>query len=99
MALPRYGRIRRLVAIAARCEGVSPAALLSQSREHSLARVRFAVYDAARGLGYSYAQIARQLNRRDHTTVMYGIQRAKELRAGNPDFAELCGILEAEARA
>lgn len=99
MNAPSYGRIRRLVGVAARYRGISPQQLVQPNPKRSHAHTRFAVAAVAHDLGYSLGQIARQIGLRDHTSVWYGVRRAKDLREADPDFAELCGILEAELRA
>lgn len=49
---------------------------------------RWAVMVALRNLGLSYPQIGRMVDR-DHTTVMYGIHRARRLRSHDAEFIEL----------
>lgn len=58
--------------------GVPISQIMSASREQVTCRARFACYCALRDRGLSLPQIARFFNR-DHTTVLYGIKRAKEL--------------------
>lgn len=75
------------VIVRATCDahGLSLAALIGRSRSASLVRARHvAMYVARETLGASYPEIGRAF-RRDHTSVMHGVERASaELIAGNP---------------
>jgi chromosomal replication initiation ATPase DnaA len=93
MSAPRYGRLPRMIAAAARAEGLSSAAVLRDNRARPLVQVRRAVAHVARDAGYSLCMIGRALNR-DHTTVLHHVRWAAE-HAADPDFAELCAIVRA----
>jgi chromosomal replication initiation ATPase DnaA len=95
-----FGRalIHALASAASRHTGVSLEEILSRTyRNSDAAMVRFAVMLVAKERGKTQAQIGRVLNGRDHTTVMYGLSRARSLEKEDADFAELLRLLREEA--
>lgn len=75
--------IRRVVVAVCATWDVTPSDLLSHTRTQSLALPRFAVMRMLfRRVGWSLSKIGREM-RRDHTSVMHGIDRAKELSRHN----------------
>lgn len=60
--------------------------LMGAGRTRDIARIRFAIYLAARRWGWSTPQIGRVLNR-DHTTVLDGSLRAEAIAAEDPAYA------------
>lgn len=74
--------------------------LVGPSRLAPIARVRFAIYWAARSAsGQSLSQIGRAVGMRDHTTVIGGLRRAEQLRREDPAFKTLTDMLVAKALA
>ena len=92
---PGLSVMNQLVEKASRVTQFRPAAIRGPSRERSVAHVRFALMALAREKGLSTPAIARGLGRKDHTTVLSGLQRAAVLR-NDPDFSALVQALEAE---
>lgn len=82
---------------AARLSGVDAADLRGRSREKPVASTRAAIFRAARASGKSLSEIGRYFCR-DHTTVMYGVRRSKQLETSDPDHAELVVELLAFSR-
>lgn len=76
--------------------GVEEERLRGSLRLRPFVRARQAFMLLARREAYSFPQIGRFLNRRDHTTVMHGCGRARKLMAEEPAFAAKIG--EAKAR-
>lgn len=58
--------------------GSTPEEIVRPDRRAMVCRARFAVFAACNDAGFSSAEIGRYFNR-DHTTVLHGIQRHKEL--------------------
>lgn len=65
---------------------VHPRDLVSHYRFNFLMLPRFALYKALRLRGWSYPQIGRLLDR-DHSTIIYGIQRADYYMERDPGYA------------
>ena len=59
---------------------------MSHYRFDFLMRPRFAVYKSLRMRGWSYPQIGRMLNR-DHSTIIYGTQRAEYFMERDAEYA------------
>lgn len=76
--------------------GVRRHRIASKARKRREAWARFAIAWAARQLtNKSYAQIAREM-RRDHSTIIYGIARAEQLRRDDPLFRKRTDALLAK---
>lgn len=88
---------REIISRTAMALGVPESVLLSPDRGHDLARGRFAIMLMLRDMGWSYPRIAAATQRRDHTTVIHGIRRARQMRCSDPDFIELLEILQASS--
>lgn len=78
--------------------------IMSDRRGEHLSTARYAAYWLAKKLtALSVATIGRVIGQRDHTTILYGLQRAEELRAADPQFRlvtdALLGALTAIERA
>lgn len=73
---------------------ITPAELRGRGRSRAVAEVRFAVMAAARHRGMSLPQIGRGLGDRDHTTIINGLRRARELDVV-PEFRALLKSLDA----
>lgn len=80
-------RIERAVQEAARVFEVPHRELLSKIRVPSITRARLAlyaaIYDACQT---SYPEMAWRL-KRDHTTLVYGVKRAREMASDDPEYA------------
>ncbi len=77
--IPRQEAFRLIAAVGSEWE-VSQHALVSPSRTHRTSRPRFACYWLlAERLRFSLPRIGRLMGNRDHTTVLSGIRRAKDL--------------------
>jgi len=76
--------------------GVKVSEIRGASRSYHLCRPRWAVMAAMHRAGWSTPQIGHMLGGRDHTTVLHGIKRARELERTDARFAAL---LDAVARA
>ena len=72
----------------ARAWGITMFSLLSAERPQRLARPRFAAALLLRGRDLSLTVIGRVL-RRDHTSILHEIKRARELLANDPEWAAL----------
>jgi chromosomal replication initiation ATPase DnaA len=74
--------------------GVSYGELVGDLRFHHIAHPRQALMLAlSEQRGWSSKRIARELRRKDHTTVLHGIKRARERRARDLEFAALCSAV------
>jgi chromosomal replication initiation ATPase DnaA len=80
-------RLARAADITAKVFEVPHRELLSYLRIPAVTRARqamyAAIYDACET---SYPEMARRLNR-DHTTLVYGVKRAREMAADDSDYA------------
>ena len=76
--------------------GATIADIAGRERRHSDAR-HIACYVARKMTRYSLAQIARFFQQRDHTAVMYAIQKVRLRSRAEPDFAALVDAIEREA--
>lgn len=65
---------------------VHPRDLISSYRFNFIVRARFAMYLALRQRGWSYCKIGR-LMKRNHSSVIHGVQRAEYMVEKDPDFA------------
>jgi hypothetical protein len=59
---------------------------LNDNRLKYIARARFAICALAYEQGFSYAQIGRTLNGRDHTSIMHAVTRSKSLEENDVGF-------------
>jgi chromosomal replication initiation ATPase DnaA len=60
----------------AKAFSVNPGDLVSRKKPSGIMPARFALYAIFRRRGASYPQAARWCNRKDHSTIMYGVERA-----------------------
>lgn len=84
---------------AAEIFGVPPMAIISQRKHRSLSYARFAAMSVMRDMTTkSLPEIGKILGNRDHTTILYGVNRSKQLMASDPEYCEryvrLCRRLE-----
>lgn len=87
---PRYPTVRECLAAVSAEFGISVLDLVSERKNIRLARPRQIAYWLARmTTPKSFPEIARQIGRRDHTTVMHGIRIVEERRQNEPDFRQL----------
>ena len=90
---PRHP-VRLIIAVVAAIFNLPLRTMYSKRRDPRAAKIRFAAYYLAHlHTEYSYPQIGRVFNK-DHTTIMHGVKRCKELIEDNSKYAAL--IEEAE---
>ena len=90
VTVPAIASVRKICEDAARITGLKYAEIIGQGRARELSYARFAVIYAARlAYGYSLPRIGRALGNRDHTTILSGEKRARELREQDLEFLEL----------
>lgn len=85
--------VHRLIDAAADLTEFTRQELLGDCRAAKVARVRFAVMLVARQHGLTYPVIGRLLGDRDHTTIVHGVKRAKEIAAVDGEYSHLCKAL------
>ncbi len=90
---PGMSVIGHLLAHAHKETRIEPAEIRGPARERNITHVRFAIMSVARSRGLSTPQIGRALGDRDHTTILHGLKRAKQLSA-TPEFRALLTSLE-----
>ena len=77
----------RIISRIASVHGLTLAQVIEQDKRHSTAGPRHQVWlDVCLELGWTTTQVGRRLNR-DHTTIVYGRQRAASVRFGLPEKA------------
>lgn len=92
-------RIADLVAIAAHLTGLTAADITGKDRHAKIVRVRQAVMLAARNhTDKSFPQIGAGIGGRDHSTIIYGIERAKAIAERDPEYRALVAQIEERAR-
>lgn len=77
---------------AASQNGCSVKEILSQRRESHIVRVRWACYLALINRGKSYPQAGLIMNR-DHTTIIHGVKKARELIETDASFRAIVDAL------
>ncbi len=100
LASPRDLAISDAIRAAAAAMGMSLLGSNAPGRKRALARVRWAVWQALRDLGYSLPAIARLdiLGTCNHTTVLSGLARIESMRASDEEGkAMLAGIAAARS--
>lgn len=84
------GTIEGIILEASRATKLPVSVLLSRSRVHAVTRPRQAMMLVLQErTSLSTPQIAARLGLGDHSTVIHGIRKAREIAALNPDFAGL----------
>jgi len=74
---------------------LSPCELLSDRRQKTIVRARFAAWRCARGqTRLSIVQMGRMTGGRDHSTVLNGLKQADALYESDAGFRSLCDRLE-----
>jgi hypothetical protein len=86
--------IGHLGALAAKLESLPEDKLFSSCKVQELAETRWAVMLVARERGHSLLNIGFAL-KIDHTTVMYGVKKARTLETREPGYAALLSCLRA----
>lgn len=68
--------------------GFDEVALYGKSRKHHLSDARFALWFLIREqVPISQHELGRRFSGRDHTSIMYGLQRCQDLIETEPDYA------------
>lgn len=89
-------RIADLIALAEGMAGLLPGVVSGKGRCREAHKVRMAITVVARDWGFSYPAIGRLLNR-DHSSVIYAMERAQILLTGDPVFAAFVADLRRAA--
>ncbi len=85
---------RAIIAAVAEAFGVCEGDILGRSRPRAVTQARFAtawmlrVFPRPGGKRRSYPDVIREMGRKDHTTAIYGYDKAEALLARDPGFAE-----------
>lgn len=95
--IPRRARVADIVAIASRMSGVPVSVIMGRSRLAPISRLRQAIFVVARRCNHSYPQIARAMNRLDHATIIYGVQRAQAHAERDDEYAAFIDALDYHA--
>lgn len=85
--------VQRVVECASRITRIPILTIYSKLRRTPIKNARFAVCMICREMGYSYNEIAKALEGRDHTTIMHSVQVGTELVQTDPQFAALLNNL------
>lgn len=93
--------VRNIARISAELCFITIDDLLSRRKPNNFVRARALAVWAIKTLRpeLSYPQIGAQLNRHDHTTLIYQYQLGLKLRKTDPDFLNLCHDLLAQVSA
>lgn len=92
-------RVSDIITIAARLSGIASEAITGPGRSRNITRVRQAVYYVARSNGHSYPQIGARVNR-DHSTIVYGVDRAIDISQRDSEYASfLFNLIDEASRA
>lgn len=83
---------QQLVDLAAEIFGVHPRDLMGKYRFGFITRPRFALYKALHLRGWSYSAIGRFMDR-DHSTIIYGVERADYLMERDQMFADCVKLI------
>lgn len=78
---------------AASLAGVSHSRAFSLCRTDAVCKVRFAAWHVAREQGWPLTRIAEAAGRKDHGTVINGLDRARQLLVSDPSFSALVADL------
>jgi chromosomal replication initiation ATPase DnaA len=93
---PSARRVSDIIDAAARLTGYTVGQIAGQQRKRDICLVRFAVCIVARDKGHSYSAIGRRLGKRDHSSIIYAVERAEAFRQRDPRYAELIAQLKLE---
>jgi len=95
-SLPVVGSVARIIHRISEYTGVSAKEIKGPYRGKSVARARFGVYYLARNhTNKSFPKIGEAVGRRDHTTIMYGLERANHLIKTDQAFADMIATCSA----
>ena len=84
--------VARCVVAAMGLSGIHPRLIFTRGRTRPIRIARFLVsYIYVEGLGYGYSRTGRLTGGRDHTTIIYHVQHAKQFLADDPVLAEKIG--------
>ena len=82
----------RIISRIAATHGLTLAEVVQQDKRHKTVNIRHQVWlDVCLELGWTTTQVARRLNR-DHSTIIYGRQKAAQARYGLPPKASWAEI-------
>lgn len=94
--MPARSVMRQIVRYVADELGLTPAEIIGPDRRAPIVRGRqIVMYLAKKITDRSYPSIGRQLNDRDHTTVLHGCRKVEGLLQVDPDLVALVARLEA----
>jgi chromosomal replication initiator protein len=88
--------IRKLASHAATLQQISVREVCGATQNRKAVRARWAVaWAATKEMGESSVVIGRELGRRDHSTILYGLKQAERLRSTDLAFRRLSDVLRA----
>jgi chromosomal replication initiation ATPase DnaA len=91
-------RVDPLIHAAARASGLKPRQVLMTSRKPRIAHARFAIMAVLREqTNWSTPRIAQRLGLTDHTSVLHGLARARELEQTCEHFADIIAAVRTAA--
>lgn len=90
--------ITRALRAVSRATGTPRNLLMHDHCKRARKELRWMVMWLARELGYSYPRIGHHMGGRDHSTILYGIRKARHLRETNEDYRALSDKLLDELR-
>lgn len=84
-------QVSRMIERAAEIYGVEPSDVTGPRRFAHLVRPRYAVAHALRRRRVSYGEIGRHLGGRDHHTIIYAVNQAKNYAKREPGYGVVLG--------
>lgn len=86
-----------IIRLAANVAGITVAEMMGPGRSTKFVQARFAVYLVSQERGLSTPEIGRRVGGRDHSSVLHGIARAKDMEKRDPEFARIMARLRGYA--
>jgi len=86
-------RVADIITIASRMSGISEHAIKGDRRWRHYSAIRCAIYQVARDNQHSYPQMARALNRRDHSSALSVLRHRKLYETLFPQLPAFCEAL------
>lgn len=73
---------------------ITPEAITGPSRKDAIVTTRHAISDIAYNYGYKYREIAVELNRKSHATIINACRRSCEMKKNNNQFRLLYNLIK-----